>query len=56
METYKIDATHYFSAIALAFDAALKMIGVELELFTGIETYLFIKNFIRRGMSMMSHL
>ena len=27
METYKLDATHYFSAPGLAFDAALKMTG-----------------------------
>ena len=55
MEAYKLYATHYFSAPGLAFDTALKMIGVELELFTEINIHLFIENSIRGGMSMMSH-
>ena len=55
MGTYKLDPSHYFSAPGLAFDAALKMTGVELELFTDIDMHLFIENSIRGGVSMISH-
>ena len=43
MKIYKLDATHYFSAHGLAFDTALKIIGVELELFIEIDIHLFSK-------------
>ena len=55
MKAYELDATHYFSAYGLAFDTALKMIGVELELFTEIDIHLFIENSIRGRMPTMGH-
>ena len=55
INTYKLDPTHYFSAPGLAFDAALKMSGIKLELFTDIDKHLFIENSIRGGVSMISH-
>ena len=47
METYKLDAIHYFAASGLAFDAALKMIAVVIELLSEINIHLFIENSIR---------
>ena len=40
MQNYKLDPAHYFSAPGLAWDAMLKMTGVELELMTTLQTRL----------------
>ena len=55
IDTYKLDPTHYLSAPGLAFDAAMKMTCVQLELFTDIDMHLFIEQSIRGGVSMVSH-
>ena len=43
MEHFKLDPAHYFSLPGLAWDAALKMSGVELELITDIDKYIFLE-------------
>ena len=55
LSTYKLDPVHYFSAPGLAFDAALKMTKVNLELFTDINMHLFTEKAIRGGVSMITH-
>ena len=48
---YRLDPCHYFSAPGLAWDAMLKMTGVELELIDDIDTHLFIEKGMRGGIS-----
>ena len=43
---YSLDAVHYYTAPGLAWDAALKMTHVSLELITDIDMYHFIENSI----------
>ena len=40
---YGVDPLHYFSAPGMAWDSALKMTGVELELITSEDQYLFVE-------------
>ncbi|KAG8182671.1 hypothetical protein JTE90_012907 [Oedothorax gibbosus] len=54
MDNYGLDAAHMFTAPRLAWHAALKMTGVELELFTDIDMHLFIERGTRGGVSMIS--
>ena len=49
-----LDPVHYYTSPCLAWDAALKMTRVNLELITDIDQYKFIKNSIRGGVSMIS--
>ena len=51
---YKLDPVHYMSLPGLAFDAALKMSKVQLELFTDVNMYEFIESGMRGGVSMVS--
>ena len=39
LKTYKIDPTYMFSAPGLTWQAAMKMTGIELELFIDIDMY-----------------
>ena len=43
MENYKLDPAHYFTAPGLAWDACLKMTGVNLELLSDIDMLLMIE-------------
>ena len=55
MENYKLDPAHYFTAPGLAWDACLKITGVELELLSDINMLLMIEEGIRGGVSMISN-
>ena len=48
---YGLDSCHYFSSPGLAWDAMLKMAGIELELISDIDMYLFIETAMRGGIS-----
>ena len=54
-QNYGLDPLHYYTAPELAWDSALKMSKVELELITDIYMYNFIENSIRGGISMISN-
>ena len=51
LECYELDPCHYFSSPGLAWDAMLKMTGVELELIDDIGMHLFIEKGMRGGIS-----
>ena len=53
-EAYGLDAAHYYSAPGLAFDAALKISGVSLELLDNATMYDFFESSIRGGISQIS--
>ena len=55
LDNYKLDPAHYFSAPGLAWDACLKITGVELELLSDIDMLLMIEKGIRGGVSMISN-
>ena len=54
LEFYKLDPLHYYTTPGLAWDAALRMSRVDLELITDENMYNFIENSIRGGISMIS--
>ena len=47
LEYYGLDCCHYFSSPVLIWDAMLKMTGVELELISDNEMYLFVEKGMR---------
>ena len=55
LDNYKLDPAHYFTAPGLAWDACLKITGVELELLSDIDMLLMIEKRIRGGVSMISN-
>ena len=55
MENYKLDPAHYFTAPGLAWDACLKITGVELELLSDIDMLLMIEKGIRGRLSIISN-
>ena len=54
MESYGLDAAHYFSTPGLALDSALKVSGVSLELLDNAPMYDFFEQAIRGGISQIS--
>ena len=54
-ENYNLDPAHYFTAPGLAWDAALKMTKIELELLSDYDMLLMIQKGIRGGISMISN-
>ncbi|GBN27366.1 hypothetical protein AVEN_80263-1 [Araneus ventricosus] len=52
---YQLDAAHMLTSPGLAWQAALRMADVKLELCTDINMHLFIEKGIRGGVSMISH-
>ena len=54
LDSYGLDAAHYFSAPGLAFDAALKMTGICLEQLSDGMMYEFFEKGIRGGVSQIS--
>ena len=54
IKNYKLDPAHYYTAPGLAWDAALKITEVELELLSDIDMLLMVEKGIRGGVSMIS--
>jgi hypothetical protein len=55
LSAYGLDPLHYLTSPALAWDACLKMTGVNLELITDPDMYLMIEKGIRGGISTIPH-
>ena len=55
IKNYNLDPGHYYTAPGLAWDAALKVTKVELELLTDIDMLLMVEKGIRGGVSMISN-
>ena len=55
LQYYGLDSAHNYTFTSLSWQAALKMTKVELDLFTDIDQYLFIKKGIRGGVAMIGH-
>ena len=55
LKNYGLDPAHYYTAPGLAWDAMLKMTGVNLELLSNIDMLLMIEKGIRGGVSMVSN-
>ena len=51
LEHYGLDPCHYFSCPGLSWDAMLKMTGIELELISDTDMYLFVEERMRGGIS-----
>ena len=56
LDSYGIDAAHYYSAPLMAWDAVLKMTTVNLKLSIGEDKYTFIERPIRGSISQISKL
>lgn len=54
LNTYGLDAAHFYTAPGLAWQAALKMTGVQLELLTDPDMHLFVEKGLRGGIAMIS--
>ena len=52
---YKLDPLHYITSPGLAWDAMLKMTGINLELITDVDMQLFIEKGLRGGISYIAH-
>ena len=55
MNLYGLDPAWYFSATGLAWDAALKITKVQLELLSDPDMLLMIESGIRGGIATISH-
>ena len=55
LKNYELDPTHYYTALGLTWDAALKITGVNLELLSDIDMLLMVEKGIRGGVSMVSN-
>ena len=55
LEYYKLDPCHYFTSPGLAWDAALKMTKITLELLVDIDMYQFIEKGLRGGISYIAN-
>ena len=55
LTNYELDPTHYYTAPGLAWDAALKVTDISLELLSDNDTLLMIEEGIRGGVSMISN-
>ena len=54
LDFYSLDPLHYFTTADLAWDVALRMSRVDLQLITDENMYNFVDNSIRGGISMIS--
>jgi len=55
MDNYKLDPAWYFTSPGLAWDAALKLTGVELKVLSDYDMLLMIKDGIKGGISTISN-
>ena len=55
VKNYHLDPSHYYTAPGLAWDAALKLTKVELELLSDPDMLLMVEKGIRGGVSMISN-
>ena len=55
LTNYELDPAHYYTAPGLAWDAALKVTGVSLELLSDNDMLLMVEEGIRGGVSMISN-
>ena len=55
LQHYGLDPAHNYASPSLSWQAALKMMDVELDLLTDIDQHLFIEEVIRGGVTMVSH-
>ena len=55
LEYYELDPCHYYTAPGMAWDAALKLTKVELDLITDPDMYLMFEKGIRGGISTITH-
>ena len=55
IKNYKLDPVHYYTAPGLAWDAALKVTEVKLDLLTDIDMLLMVEKRIRGSVSMISN-
>ena len=55
LKNYGLDPVYYFTAPGLAWDAMLKMTGVNLELLSDVDMLLMIEKGIRGGISIISN-
>ena len=55
LKTYYFDPAYYLSLPGFAWQACLKMTGVELELLTNLNILLMVDEGIRDGISQVSH-
>ena len=55
LKNYELDPAHYYTAPGLAWDAALKVTDVSLELLSDIDMLLMFEKGIRGGVSMISN-
>lgn len=51
MATYQLDPAHFYTSPGLAWQAMLKKTGIELELLTDMEQYMFVESGIRGGLT-----
>ena len=55
IKNYNLDPAHYYTAPGLAWDAALKVTKVEIELLSDMDMLLMVEKGIRGGVSMISN-
>ena len=55
IKNYNLDPAHYYTVPGLAWDAALKVTNVELELLSDMDMLLMVEKGIRGGVSMISN-
>ena len=55
LDYYGLDACHYMSLPAFAWDAMLKMTGVSLDYITDIDKYTFVEENLRGGVATINH-
>ena len=55
INVYEIDPAHFLSVVGLAWQACLKITGVELELLTDVDMLLMVEKGIRRGICHAVH-